>query len=273
MLAADILTLGMAADDVRRSALGTVVTYLRVHDVGPGTGNGREGIRPVIEGWNWVVPDAAGEVRLWATPLDFADALDAVRRMRAAAGTRRVVAFSWMDLVSRGWATAPYLRQLVEAGLEDVAELPVDRVENLTGAIESLLSAGATPQRLTVAHPLGEDRVDIIHRVQGAFAAFTALRRFSPLPRTAPVDKPTTGYDDVRMVALARLALPDRSIEVHWQQYGPKLAQVALMFGADHLDAVSALDDTALGPRRTALEDVLRNIRAAGFEPQEYRPT
>ena len=72
----------------------------------------------------------------------------------------------------------------------------------------------------------------------------------------------------MRLVALARLALPTVDvIEVDWQQYGPKLAQVALMFGANHLDRVLPIDDPALGPRRAATEDVRRNIAAAGFRP------
>ena len=76
---------------------------------------------------------------------------------------------------------------------------------------------------------------------------------------------------------MARLALKDVgrrgvSIEVDWSLYGPKLAQVALTFGADHLDAVPATSDAQLGPRRATVEDVERNIRAAGFEPHEYRP-
>jgi 2-iminoacetate synthase ThiH len=56
-------------------------------------------------------------------------------------------------------------------------------------------------------------------------------------------------------------------IEVDWQQYGPKLAQVALMFGANHLDRVAAADDASLGPRRASAEEVRRNIVAAGFTP------
>jgi aminodeoxyfutalosine synthase len=84
------------------------------------------------------------------------------------------------------------------------------------------------------------------------------------------VAAPTTGYQDVRLVALARLALPsiDR-IEVDWQQYGPKLAQVALLFGANHLDRVAPVDDPALGPRRATLEEVRRNIEAAGLRPAD----
>jgi hypothetical protein len=34
---------------------------------------------------------------------------------------------------------------------------------------------------------------------------------------------------------------------------------------------VTAVNDSSLGPRRTTIEDVERNIRAAGFEAREYR--
>jgi 2-iminoacetate synthase ThiH len=59
------------------------------------------------------------------------------------------------------------------------------------------------------------------------------------------------------------------SIQVDWSLYGPKLAQVALTFGADDVDAVSPDDDLGEGPRRAPLEEIRRNIRAAGFEPEE----
>ena len=81
---------------------------------------------------------------------------------------------------------------------------------------------------------------------------------------------PTTGYDDVKRVALARLFLADvPSIQVDWALYGPKLAQVALTMGADDLDAVSPMDEAPEGPRRSPLEEVRRNIRAAALEPIE----
>jgi hypothetical protein len=262
MVDADVLTLGMAADQARRDTLRTnIVTYLRVHVVTAADLASR------LE-----VPAAAAEVRLYATPDSLDEATMQLRTLNRAAAGRRVAAFSWADLVERGWAErVDTLRALVEAGLQDVAELPVDLAADVSSAVQILRAAGADPQRITVAQPLGDARLDIIPRVKRAFEDHETLRRFSPLPRVAPVDKPTTGYDDVRMVALARLALRERSIEVDWSLYGPKLAQVALTFGADHLDAVAATNDTSLGPRRTTIEDVERNIRAAGFEPQEYR--
>jgi aminodeoxyfutalosine synthase len=81
---------------------------------------------------------------------------------------------------------------------------------------------------------------------------------------------PTTGYDDVKRVALARLFVENiPSIQVDWALYGPKLAQVALTMGADDLDGVTALDDMPDGRRRAPLEEVWRNIRAAGLTPVE----
>jgi aminodeoxyfutalosine synthase len=84
------------------------------------------------------------------------------------------------------------------------------------------------------------------------------------------VAEPTTGYDDVKQVALARLMLPGiESIQVDWPLYGPKLAQVALTMGADDVDGVAACDTGTLGHRRSAIEEITRNIRAASLEPVE----
>jgi aminodeoxyfutalosine synthase len=65
-------------------------------------------------------------------------------------------------------------------------------------------------------------------------------------------------------VAIARLLLDNvETIQVDWRSYGPKLAQVALTFGADDLDGVSASDEAPDGPRRAPVEEVRRNIQAA----------
>ena len=72
------------------------------------------------------------------------------------------------------------------------------------------------------------------------------------------------------MVALARLAAPNvPSIQVDWRRYGPKLAQVALTFGADDIDGVSASDEAPEGRRRAPLAEIERNVEAAGLSPVE----
>jgi 2-iminoacetate synthase ThiH len=74
----------------------------------------------------------------------------------------------------------------------------------------------------------------------------------------------------VKRIALARLIVDNiPSIQVDWSLYGPKLAQVALTVGADDIDEVSAADDVSRGRRRAPLEEVRRNIIAAGQEPVE----
>ena len=261
MLSADVLTLGMAADEARRAqSTGQVATYVRVHEV---TASELQA--------NAVVPDVASELRLYVTPELLDEAVAQVRALRTLAGARRVSAFSMADIELRNWPDLhAALRTLVDAGLDDVAELPADAVVDLTASLQSLRRAGADPQRVTVSRPISDRKIEIISRVHQALAQ-ERVARFAPLPRVAPIDRPTTGYDDVRMVALARLALGQTSIEVDWGLYGPKLAQVALTFGADHLDAVPATDDPALGRRRATVEDLERQIRAAGFEPREVR--
>jgi 2-iminoacetate synthase ThiH len=47
------------------------------------------------------------------------------------------------------------------------------------------------------------------------------------------------------------------------------MAQVALTVGADDVDNISAVDPGILGTRRSPLEEIRGNIKAAGLEPVE----
>ena len=108
------------------------------------------------------------------------------------------------------------------------------------------------------------DRLDLWRRASALQEQFACIQAINPLPTHLRLSQPTTGYDDVRMVAAARLAAPNiASIQLDWQRYGPKLAQVALTFGADDLWGVSASDTSPEGPRRAAVEEIRRNISAA----------
>ena len=267
----DLLRLGMWADEARRARPnGGVVTYLRVHDV-----------RAADLANTPSIPDAASEVRLYETPAALDEAVGQVRALKSIVGERRIAAFSMAELEQRsqaGWgAIASVIATLADAGLSDLAEIPLDQIDSLPQTLRMLQAAHISPSRLTISRPVGQRKQDLLEGLRSTLSAYQSVIRFNPLARIAPADKPTTGYDDVRFVAMSRLALKDcsatpLSIEVDWSLYGPKLAQVALTFGADHLDAVPATSDPQLGPRRATVEDVERNIRAAGFEPQEYRP-
>jgi aminodeoxyfutalosine synthase len=182
-----------------------------------------------------------------------------------------VTGFSLADLVDRGWGDlAAVLRQLKAAGLSAVVEAPLDRLGHPDVALQACQDAGIGVQCLSLQKPNAEARTPMLMKARALAARFPWLTTIAPLAREQSVAVPTTGYDDVRAVALARLALPAvPNVQVDWAQYGPKLAQVALTFGANDLDNVSVTDDESLGRRRTSIEEVTRNITAAGFQPRE----
>jgi aminodeoxyfutalosine synthase len=155
-------------------------------------------------------------------------------------------------------------------GLDAIAHMPLDRIDDLHDALGRLVTAGYTQVRLTIDKAQADVRTRLVLRAAELQEEFTCIQSISPLPSTLNAMRPTTGYDDVKSVAIARLAAPNiPTVQVDWLRYGPKLAQVALTFGADDVDNVTASDDAPDGRRRAPLEDVRRNIEAAGFEPAE----
>jgi aminodeoxyfutalosine synthase len=139
------------------------------------------------------------------------------------------------------------------------------------------MKAGLVVSRFTVNLPYSAGPWDVLERVRGLQERGGSVRAFAPLPRTQDAAQPTTGYADVKAVALARLALdPVTSIQVDWTLHGPKLAQVALLFGADDVDNVSPAGEGPGGRRRSPLEEIRRNITAASQRPVErdgrFRP-
>jgi hypothetical protein len=254
----DILALGMLADALRRRMHGTTTTFLRVARCAAST--------------PWEIPAAAREVRVTGNPAGLDAALAAVTAAVAAAGGRPVAGFSW-PVIEQLAAGAPggigaVLSALRRAGLEAVAAVPLDSMPDPRAAIDALGSAGFRALRLTIERG-GGDRLSWLLQAASLHEEFGLVQTLNPLPSGAR-GEPSTGYDDVRSVALARLAAPGiPSIQVDWERYGPKLAQVALTFGADDLDGVSASDEAPDGRRRAPLVEVRRNIEAAGFAPQE----
>jgi aminodeoxyfutalosine synthase len=182
-----------------------------------------------------------------------------VREVVAAAAKIPVSACALHEL------TGDLARRLRDAGLSLVATAAVDRLLDVR-LVEDVQRAGLGIARWTVQSYDPLPPLDLFERA----GALGELRAFAPLPTVIDPSAPTTGYDDVKLVAVARVVLPGvRSISIDWSLYGPKLAQVALTFGAADLDGV-AVEQSAvnlLGPRRAALEEVRRNIRAASRIP------
>jgi hypothetical protein len=258
----DILAAGMLADAQKRVAHGRQVTYLRLAE--------RD-----VAGTAAEIEPAAGELRLTGSPATVDDAVAAIESARALVGERTLSGFSWSDVVRlaglQGQPIEVVLKTLRAGGLDALGEIAIDEVASLDDALGPLAAAGFVDVRLHV-HKAGPaaDRVALWLRVGEAQASFGTIASISPLPSVLSAFKPTTGYDDVKAVALARLAAPGvPHVQVDWSRYGPKLAQVALTFGADDIEGVSPSDDAPLGRRRAPVEEIRRNIEAAGFEPVE----
>ena len=154
-----------------------------------------------------------------------------------------------------------------------VIDVPLDLLgdtENVVEVVRAVRHGGLGAWRATVSAATIDRRLDLIERAAAVQRETGAFKAFAPLPRIDPPDQPSTGYDDVRTIAVARLVCSNiPSIQVDWVLYGPKLAQVAMAYGADDIDGVSAVDTANLGPRRAPCEEIERHIRAAFADPIE----
>jgi aminodeoxyfutalosine synthase len=256
----DLIAIGVRADDVRRQMHDGRTTFVRVFQI-------HVDAPPVS------LPTrlSAGEFRIVGGPSSLDLAVSAVRAAAALAGGVPVTGFTLADLQSLAGASfAAACTTLQAAGLAGIAEIQVDRLDSgSSNAIVQARDCGLVLNRLTVA-AADLDRIATAVRARELQDAVGGFRAFAPLPRTMSISTPSTGYDDVKGVAIARLLVTGiESIQVDWSLYGPKLAQVALTVGADDVDGVAAADPGTLGTRRSPIEEIKGNIRSAGLEPVE----
>jgi aminodeoxyfutalosine synthase len=135
-----------------------------------------------------------------------------------------------------------------------------------------------------------EDRVDHLCQLRQlqdqtrGFLAFIPLA-FHPANTALGSKVPwreTTGFTDLKNVAISRLMLDNfPHIKAYWIMMTPRVAQVALRFGADDLDGTVVEekiyhDAGATTPQAMTRQQIVRLIREAGCEPVErdtlYRP-
>jgi len=263
LASADLIAIGMIGETARKARSGDLVTFGRV---------------AVVEGEpDRVEAGDAGEIRLVGRPRSSDDARARTRAAAPLAGETPLTGFSLADLAALVDHDATRLtdlaRALVDDGLAAVSEVAADGFDSeaaLIGAVEAVGRGGLGAWRATVTRAPLSDRLDLIERVIRLQRATRALRAFAPLPRLDPPEEPSTGYDDVRTIALARaMAAEIPVIQVDWPLYGPKLAQVAIAFGAGDIDGVEPTDAAGQGPRRAAKADIERQIRAASAVPAE----
>ena len=268
----NLIDVGVQGDDVRRRMHGARTTFVRVFEVHVDA--------PVPSRPAGL---SAGEVRIVGRPASEAAATGVIKAASALADGAPLTGFSLADLQALAPdpdALAELCSRLHDAGLEAIADTPLDSnlLEDVPTAVRAARDAGLGVWRLTL-HALPADlsselmssvRIASVERARDLQAAVGGFRAFAPLPRTMSVATPTTGYDDVKHVALARIVVNNiDSIQVDWPLYGPKLAQVALTVGADDVDGIAAVDPGVLGTRRSPIEEIKGNIRAAALEAVE----
>lgn len=255
----DIVALGRLADGERRKRHGTQVTFLRVVDLNVGPG-----LSPAD------ASATAGEVRIVGTPATLDAAVTIVAEAHDAADGIPLSAFSLPDLEALQEPLPVILKALKDAGLELIAFAPLDQLKHPERSLEAAADAGLIIGRVTIEEVPSREWSAVCRQLAAIQRKVQSVRVFAPLPRRLNVTQPTTGYEDVKRVALSRLLAGNvDTIQVDWALYGPKLAQVALMFGADDVDSVSPEEDGSQGRRRSPLEEIRRSIQSAGFEPAE----
>ncbi len=199
------------------------------------------------------------------------------------------------------------LEQLKEAGL---GSLPGGGAEIFAPAVRRVIcdhkiGAHTWLKVHRMAHELGlhsnatmlyghiesaENRVDHLFQLRKLQDQTHGFQTFIPLafhPANTGLDKmvehnETSGFMDLKNVAISRLLLDNfPHIKAYWIMMTPRVAQVALRFGADDLDGTVVEekiyhDAGAHTPQVMARQEIVRLIRDAGREPIErdalYRP-
>ena len=196
------------------------------------------------------------------------------------------------------------LEQLKAAGVDSLpgggAEIFADRIRHII--CDHKIDGDQWLETARLAHQLGlrsnatmlyghiesdEDRVDHLLKLRTLQDETGGFQTFIPLafhPANTPLQHlpTTTGLTDIRQIAVSRLVLDNFShIKAYWQMLTPKIAQIALRFGADDLDGTVIEekiyhDAGATTPQGLRRQELVRLIREAGREPIErdtlYRP-
>ena len=132
-----------------------------------------------------------------------------------------------------------------------------------------------------------EDRLDHLLRLRELQDETRGFQTFIPLafhPDNTALDhiSKTTGFDDIREIAVSRLMLDNiPHIKAYWVMMTPRIAQIAQRFGADDLDGTLVEeriyhDAGATTTQSLRRGELTRLITEAGREPVErdtlYRP-
>ena len=196
------------------------------------------------------------------------------------------------------------LQRLIDAGVDSLpgggAEIFSERVRRII--CDHKIDGDEWLETAREAHRLGlksnctmlyghietpEDRVDHLVKLRELQDETGGFQTYIPLafhPDNTPLEhiSPTTGFDDLKNIAVARLMLDNiPHIKAYWVMMTPRIAQIAQRFGADDIDGTVVEekiyhDAGATTSQSLRRGELLRLIQLAGREPLErdtlYRP-
>lgn len=229
--------------------------------------------------------------------------VEMLQRVRAAAPGAIIKAFTAVEIDylarTHNLSLEQVFKTLMDAGLDSLpgggAEIFVQRVRDII--CKKKISGERWLEVHEAAHRVGmrtnatmlyghvetiEERIDHLLQLRelqdktGGFLAFIPLA-FHPKNTALASYKLslTTGYDDLKTLAIARLMLDNFDhIKAFWVMIGPKIAQVSLSFGVDDLDGTvieeKIVHDAGAETAQFMAKNKLINlIKAAGKRPVE----
>ena len=184
------------------------------------------------------------------------------------------------------------LKRLQAAGLDSIpgggAEILVDRVRKIISPRKA--SASQWLQVMEEAHGLGmrttatmmfghvetrEERIEHLSRLRelqdktGGFTAFIPWP-FQPKNTALPMQE-STGEEYLRTLAVSRIFLDNfANVQASWVTQGPKVAQIALYFGANDFGSTMIEENVVAATgvaHRLSEQEMRRLIEEAGFRP------
>ena len=166
----------------------------------------------------------------------------------------------------------PEVRSAIAKGKESAAEyLDVHRTWHKLGGRSTCTMLYGHVESLA-------DRVDHLRQLRELQDETRGFVGFVPLPyqpedNDIPVEKPPTGFDALRTIAVSRIYLDNFDhITAYWVGMGLKLAQVALSYGADDLHGTIIEEHIfhmagAKSPQLQTEAEMIKAIREAGRTP------
>ena len=177
-------------------------------------------------------------------------------------------------------STREILERLRDAGMDSLpgggAEIFNERVRRII--CDHKIDGGEWIETARTAHQLGlrsnctmlyghiendEDRVDHLVRLRALQDETHGFVTYIPLafhPDNTPLQhiSKTTGFADIKNIAVARLMLDNiPHIKAYWVMMTPRIAQIALRFGADDIDGTIVVGDQRRQLRSKVPSDLL----------------